>query len=155
MDDFSIMGKYGTKQEATDKFSLRGRVFHKIRDDILSGKYKDNEELKEVAIDYIDGYMKYNSSRLVNKSIDLVVDNEQGNITCDSGVINFDPDAEVVFGSMIETLADIKYGTSDMSFQKRETDAETSFGRHKKTEIVDLGCYECSITINDLMKESA
>lgn len=40
----------GIKQEVTDKFSLRGRVFHKIREDILSGKYKDNEELKEVAI---------------------------------------------------------------------------------------------------------
>ncbi len=38
------------KQEGTDKFSLRGKVFHKIREDILSGKYKDNEELKEVAI---------------------------------------------------------------------------------------------------------
>lgn len=33
-----------------DKYSLRGRVFRKIREDILSGKYKDNEELKEVAI---------------------------------------------------------------------------------------------------------
>ena len=44
------MGKYNVKQEVTDKFSLRGRVFHKIREDILSGKYKDNEELKEVAI---------------------------------------------------------------------------------------------------------
>ena len=38
------------KQEGTDRFSLRGKVFHKIREDILSGKYKDNEELKEVAI---------------------------------------------------------------------------------------------------------
>ena len=36
--------------EGNDKYSLRGRVFHKIRDDILSGKYKDHEELKEVAI---------------------------------------------------------------------------------------------------------
>ena len=44
------MGKYNAKNESSDKFSLRGRVFHKIRDDILSGKYKDNEELKEVAI---------------------------------------------------------------------------------------------------------
>ena len=44
------MGKYNSKNESSDKFSLRGRVFHKIRDDILSGKYKDNEELKEVAI---------------------------------------------------------------------------------------------------------
>lgn len=44
------MGNYDVKQEVTDKFSLRGRVFHKLREDILSGKYRDNEELKEVAI---------------------------------------------------------------------------------------------------------
>lgn len=44
------MGSYDVKQEVTDKYSLRGRVFHKIRDDILSGKYKEHEELKEVAI---------------------------------------------------------------------------------------------------------
>ena len=40
------MGKYDVKNEVTDKFSLRGRVFHKLRDDILSGKYKEHEELK-------------------------------------------------------------------------------------------------------------
>ncbi len=44
------MAGYDVKQEVTDKFSLRGRVFHKLREDILSGKYKDNEELKEVSI---------------------------------------------------------------------------------------------------------
>ncbi|WMC92453.1 GntR family transcriptional regulator [Kineothrix sp. MB12-C1] len=44
------MGSYDVKQEVTDKYSLRGRVFHKIREDILSGKYKDHEELKEIAI---------------------------------------------------------------------------------------------------------
>lgn len=44
------MGNYDVKQEVTDKFSLRGRVFHKLREDILSGKYEDHEELKEVAI---------------------------------------------------------------------------------------------------------
>ncbi len=44
------MNHYDVKQEVTDKFSLRGRVFHKIREDILNGKYKENEELKEVAI---------------------------------------------------------------------------------------------------------
>lgn len=38
------------KNEVQDKFSLRGRVFHTIRDDILSGKYKDGDELREVAI---------------------------------------------------------------------------------------------------------
>jgi len=41
---------YDVKQEVTDKYSLRGRVFHKLREDILSGKYEDREELKEVAI---------------------------------------------------------------------------------------------------------
>ncbi|MBO5353818.1 MAG: GntR family transcriptional regulator [Lachnospiraceae bacterium] len=36
--------------EVTDKYSLRGRVFHRIREDILSGKYSENEELKEATI---------------------------------------------------------------------------------------------------------
>ena len=36
--------------EISDKYSLRGRVFHKIRDDILNGKYKENDELREAAI---------------------------------------------------------------------------------------------------------
>lgn len=44
------MDKYDVKQEVTDKYSLRGRVFHKLREDILSGKYEEHEELKEVAI---------------------------------------------------------------------------------------------------------
>lgn len=44
------MSSYDVKQEVTDKYSLRGRVFHKLRDDILSGRYKEHEELKEVAI---------------------------------------------------------------------------------------------------------
>ncbi len=44
------VGNYDVKQEVTDKYSLRGRVFHKLREDILSGKYDDYEELREVAI---------------------------------------------------------------------------------------------------------
>lgn len=44
------MGNYDVKQEVTDKFSLRGRVFHRLREDILSGKYREGDELKEVAI---------------------------------------------------------------------------------------------------------
>lgn len=44
------MSEYDVKQDVTDKYSLRGRVFSKIRDDILSGQYKEHEELKEVAI---------------------------------------------------------------------------------------------------------
>lgn len=39
-----------SQKEAADKYSLRGRVFHKVREDILSGKYADNEELKEATI---------------------------------------------------------------------------------------------------------
>ena len=44
------MSNYDVKQEVTNKYSLRGRVFSKVREDILSGRYKDHEELKEVAI---------------------------------------------------------------------------------------------------------
>lgn len=44
------MGSYHVKQEVSDKYSLRGRVFHRLREDILSGKYGEHEELKEVAI---------------------------------------------------------------------------------------------------------
>ncbi len=36
--------------ENSDKYSLRGMVFSKIREDILSGKYVKNEELKEISI---------------------------------------------------------------------------------------------------------
>ena len=44
------MPDYDVKHEVTDKYSLRGRVFQRLRNDILSGKYQENEELKEVAI---------------------------------------------------------------------------------------------------------
>ena len=42
--------RFDVQKEVTDKYSLRGRVFHKVREDILSGKYADNEELKEATI---------------------------------------------------------------------------------------------------------
>lgn len=38
------------KKQVTDKYSLRGRVYNKIREDILIGNYEENEELREVAI---------------------------------------------------------------------------------------------------------
>ncbi len=41
------MGESRDKNEVTDKYSLRWRVFHKLREDILSGKYSEHEELKE------------------------------------------------------------------------------------------------------------
>lgn len=44
------MSTYDVKKEVSDKYSLRGRVFEKLREDILSGKYKENDELREVAI---------------------------------------------------------------------------------------------------------
>ncbi len=44
------LSNYDVKQEVTDKYSLRGRVFNKLREDILSGKYEEHEELKEVTI---------------------------------------------------------------------------------------------------------
>ena len=44
------MNSNDVKNEVTDKYSLRGRVFNRIREDILSGKYKENDELKEMTI---------------------------------------------------------------------------------------------------------
>lgn len=36
--------------EEYQEYSLRGRVFQKLRDDILKGEYKENEELRESTI---------------------------------------------------------------------------------------------------------
>ena len=44
------MKDYDLTREVSDKYSLRGRVFTKIRDDILNGVYKEHEELKEARI---------------------------------------------------------------------------------------------------------
>lgn len=44
------MKENDVKKEVTDKFSLRGRVYNRLREDILSGKLKENEELREIAI---------------------------------------------------------------------------------------------------------
>ena len=44
------MNHYDAKHDTADKYSLRGRVFRKLRADILSGRYAENEELKEMAI---------------------------------------------------------------------------------------------------------
>ncbi len=41
------MERLDLAKETSDKYSLRGRVFHKIREDILSGKYEKNMELRE------------------------------------------------------------------------------------------------------------
>ncbi len=44
------MNNGDVKQEVTDKYSLRGRVFHRLREDILNGKYAVGSELREVTI---------------------------------------------------------------------------------------------------------
>lgn len=44
------MNDYHLGNSSAEKYSLRGKVFHKLREDILNGKYKENEELKEAAI---------------------------------------------------------------------------------------------------------
>jgi len=44
LEDFNL------QKEVTDKYSLRGRVFNKIREDILSGVYQESDELKENTI---------------------------------------------------------------------------------------------------------
>ena len=37
-------------QKSRERYSLRGRVYESIREDILSGRYQQNTELKEMAI---------------------------------------------------------------------------------------------------------
>lgn len=44
------MDDIGVGKETTDRYSLRGRVFSHVREDILSGKYNYGEELKENTI---------------------------------------------------------------------------------------------------------
>ena len=43
-------GRSTVQKEVNNQYSLRGKVFHRIREDILSGKYHENEELKEATI---------------------------------------------------------------------------------------------------------
>ena len=42
--------KKDAREESSDRYSLRGKVFHQLREDILSGHYKEHEELREMAI---------------------------------------------------------------------------------------------------------
>ena len=44
------MSEYDVNHEVSDKYSLRGRVFRELREDILNGNYQENDELKEAAI---------------------------------------------------------------------------------------------------------
>ena len=43
-----MMGK--DSKESSDKYSLRGKVYDHIREDILNGIYKEHEELKEATL---------------------------------------------------------------------------------------------------------
>ena len=73
------------------------------------------EELKDVAISYVQGYFEYNNHNLDKTSVGLAMDGEKGVITYNDDVIGFDPDAEVVIGDLVETIGDIKYGTSKLT----------------------------------------
>lgn len=44
------MSQYDVNHDGADKYSLRGRVFRKLREDILNGRYRENDELREAAI---------------------------------------------------------------------------------------------------------
>lgn len=43
------------QRESDDKYSLRGRVFTRLREDIIEGKFKNGQELKETAIGELYG----------------------------------------------------------------------------------------------------
>lgn len=44
------MSSMNMEKDGADKYSLRGRVFHKLREDILDGYYRQHDELKENTI---------------------------------------------------------------------------------------------------------
>ncbi|MEE3392593.1 MAG: GntR family transcriptional regulator [Lachnospiraceae bacterium] len=44
------MDSIDSERNITDKYSLRGKVFNRIREDILSGNYSNHDELREAAI---------------------------------------------------------------------------------------------------------
>ncbi|CRZ34720.1 GntR family transcriptional regulator [Herbinix hemicellulosilytica] len=44
------MEEYNLQKETADRYTLGGRVYNAIRDKILSGQYKESEELKENAV---------------------------------------------------------------------------------------------------------
>ncbi len=44
------MNDIQNQKEGSDRYSLRGRVYQSIREDILNGRYEQNTELKEAAI---------------------------------------------------------------------------------------------------------
>ncbi len=44
------MDNYNSGKEVMDQYSLRGKVFNQIREDILSGNYAERDELREAAI---------------------------------------------------------------------------------------------------------
>lgn len=44
------MADYELRKEVADTYSLRAKVFHRIRENILNGVYQDQEELKETSL---------------------------------------------------------------------------------------------------------
>ena len=44
------MSEYDVNYDAPDKYSLGSRVFNKLREDILNGRYNEKDELKEAAV---------------------------------------------------------------------------------------------------------
>ncbi len=44
------MDNYNNGKDIMDRYSLRGKVFNKIREDILAGNYREKDELREAAI---------------------------------------------------------------------------------------------------------
>lgn len=73
------------------------------------------EELKDIAVSYIQEYFEYNNVHLDKTSVNLALDGENGIVTYGDTVLRFDADAEIVFGDLIETINDIKYKTSELT----------------------------------------
>ena len=130
------MSNYDVKQEVTDKYSLRGRVFHKIREDILSGHYKEHEELKEVVNLVIDNATKIEVSSFLSKddgwlTVNDVVKNINGEVYNENddvkeilknhiiSPVKFSKSLQYMIDNGVDTFIEIGPGKTLSGFVKR------------------------------------
>lgn len=114
--------------KVSDKYSLQGRVFNRLREDILSGKYKENDELREMTIGAelgvsrtpaysilkgvimrLDKYLKV--SRIIKRR---TVANE----ACDAGrVLVNDKPAKASVNVKVGDIIEILFGTKSLKVE--------------------------------------
>ena len=139
------------QKEVTDQYSLRGRVFHRIREDILSGKYSENEELKEATIGAECGVSR-TPVREALRQLELeglvkIVPNKGAYVT---GISSKDTRDIYVIRSYLEGLA-ARWACEHISEPEIDTIEETP-SRQKKGFYSPGGSTELATDINTMLQ---